>query len=343
VEFEGWRPPSAAGAVLSLAVVAAALAWCAWDARRRADTVVERAVFTALLALGVGLLTAGRAPLGPVAFLRISPHVLRWLWPLAAFITFSLAIAMARRWVARDPRRAARCVAGFTLVTAAFAGLNLPASTQSLGPSQSNAVIPAVRALNRLMGSLEDEGPLLVDDLYQLGVGDAWSGSVLAELQRRDIPFVVQDEGLVRQFGERRRFDEHNAQAALLIRVGDAADEIPPGARQVARHDGITTRERQALATLEQQIAAQVRAEGLRLNAAGQQALARGDLPVLRQQGSGAIDPVPLLATRELAHMIREDFLVVNDAWDARYERYADLVGRADTMTVALFVRPLGE
>jgi hypothetical protein len=288
------------------------------------------------------MLTAARAPLGAVAFLRISPHVLRWLWPVGAFLTFTVTIALARRW-AHAPRRTVALVGLLAIVTTSFAALNLPASTQSLGPSQNNATIPAVRALSREMGSLESEGPLLADDLYQLGVGDAWSGPVLAELQRRKIPFVVEDQGLVRQYGVGRRFNGANARAALLIRLGDETRVSPAGSRQVARHDGITRAERRELDALARQIGDHIRDRGLRLNRRGRQALDQGDLPTLRRQPEGRIEPEALFASREFRRLVRDDLLVKDPSWTRRFERYADLQARWDTMTVALFVRPLSD
>jgi hypothetical protein len=115
----------------------------------------------------------------------------------------------------------------------------------------------------------------------------------------------------------------------------------PSGARRVARHDGIDADERRELALLEQHIGDHIRARGLQLTRRGERALQRGDLPLLRQQGASDPEPEPLLETRELAHLIRADLLVVEDGWKGRYARYVDLIGRSDTMTVALFVRPL--
>jgi hypothetical protein len=39
--------------------------------------------------------------------------------------------------------------------------------------------------------------------------------------------------------------------------------------------------------------------------------------------------------------MIREHFLVLDDGWARRFERYADLQHQWDQQTVALFVAPL--
>ena len=57
-----------------------------------------------------------------------------------------------------------------------------------------------------------------IDGLFQK-LFDPYGTTVTAELQRRDIPFVVEDEGLVRQFGPERRYDGTNARSELLLRT----------------------------------------------------------------------------------------------------------------------------
>jgi hypothetical protein len=87
--ISGWVAPSLAAAVLSLGILAAVLAWCAWNARRRHDRVSTWAVATAAVALAIGLATAGRGPV-PLAVATRRVHLLR------------------RRRVARPPTRAPR-------------------------------------------------------------------------------------------------------------------------------------------------------------------------------------------------------------------------------------------
>jgi hypothetical protein len=182
---------------------------------------------------------------------------------------------------------------------------------------------------------------LLVDDLYQLGVGDAWSGPVLAELQRRGIPFVVRNGGLVRQYGTGRRYDGSNARAALLISIGDAATATRRGARRVVLREGISRRAQRELAALERELGRHVRTTGLHLTSRGREALERGDFPELRRQLRTRIDPDALFRTRELRRLVDGDLLEIEPAWRARFGRYAELQLRWDRDTVALFVRPL--
>jgi hypothetical protein len=48
-----------------------------------------------------------------------------------------------------------------------------------------------------------------------------------------------------------------------------------------------------------------------------------------------------LFTSRELDVMVRGHFLVLDDVWSKRFERYADLQHEWDQQTVALFVAPV--
>ena len=132
-----------------------------------------------------------------------------------------------------------------------------------------------------------------------------------------------------------------NAKAALLLRTGDATLEAPPGSRQVARGEGLSAADQRELSRLKTQIAAYLAQGRLRLDRRGQAALQRGDLPNLAEVRASRADPRVLLSSRELDVMIRDHFLVLDDAWSTRFERYADLQHQWDRQTVALFVAPI--
>jgi hypothetical protein len=67
---------------------------------------------------------------------------------------------------------------------------------------------------------------------------DPYSGLVWAELQDQDVPFVFDDEVLIRQFGEGRR-NQGEATLRLWQVEGPDAVDPPPGAERVAyaEHD----------------------------------------------------------------------------------------------------------
>ncbi|HEY3095239.1 MAG TPA: hypothetical protein VGK05_00220 [Acidimicrobiia bacterium] len=336
----GWRAPSLGLAVLSLVVVGAMLAWCAWDARRRHDRVCLWAVGTAIFALLTALVTAGQGPI--TVFGKVTAHTFRWLWPLAAFAFFAVVLTVARR-LGRVVAPAS-LTGFFALATVAVAALNLPFADQGRGPNSRDFAYaqPAARDLGSNMGSLEGRGPLLIDDLFRGAFADPYGAAVVAELQRRGISFVARDPVLVRQYGPGRRFNGRNAKAAILLRQGEATIVAPPGSRPVARGQGLSAAEVRELARLKRQIGDYIGQRGLTLNSRGDAALDAGKLPTLARSSEQPLDVQALFATRELDLMIRHRYVALDDPWAERFTRYADLQQGWDQKTVALFIAPVG-
>ena len=337
----GWHEPSLGSTVLSLVVLFAVLGWCAWISLRRRDRVASWAVATAVVGLLAAFLTAWQGPV--TVFGNVTPHTFRWLWPLGAFMFFAVASTIGRRLAgsAVASPRTVRLVAGFGLVTVAVAGLNLPFADEGRGPNSQEYAIPAAHDLERQMGSLEGRGPVLIDGLFRAGFADPYGAAVVAELQRRGIPFVARDPVLVRQYGPTRRFNGHNADAALLLRTGGATGEAPAGSRRVGRGEGLSALDQRELTQLESQIAKYVEEGQLRLDPRGQAALDAGNLPNLAQVQGGVVDPRVLFDSRELDVMIQQHLLTLRPPWTARFERYAELQRDHDRETVALFVERL--
>lgn len=339
----GWDAPSAGLAAASLIVLAAVLAWCAWDGRRRHDRVAVWAIGTAAFGLLVALVTAGQGPV--TVFGTVTAHTFRWLWPLSAFVFLAVAVTLARRFgrARRGAVGPTSLVAGFACVTVVIAGLALPYADEGLGPNSETYAYapPGIKDLARHMQPVEEEGPLLIDDLFFGPFADPYGWAVAAEVQRRGVDFVVSTPGLVRQFGPERRFDGHNAKAALLLRQGQATLEAPAGSRQVARGQGLPAAEVRELEQLKKQIGDYIAERGLRLDARGQAALEAGTLPTMARSAETELDVSALFATRELDVMIREGYLVLDDAWRERFTRYADIQHEWDLKTVALFVGPV--
>lgn len=340
--IDGWRPPPLWASVVSLVIVTAALTWCARRAHRLGDRTAQRLIATAAVALVIGLATAAQGPISPAPLLRVTPHVYRWLWPIAAFASL-VPLAMLMGWAFQRRWQPKHAVAAFTGLTALVAVHNLPMSNVS-GSGTPNArqdAIPALRGLKAKMGVLEGQGTLLVDGVYRLGFADPWSGAVVAELRRRDIQFVAEDPVLVRQFGPRRRFDGHNASAALTIALG-AGPVAPPGARRVAFQSGLSSTQARELSRLDRRIAAHLEASEA-LNPRGRAALADGVLPVLRAQlDAGRIDVAGLDADGELRKLVEADLLSLPDTWDGPIERYSRLLVLRNNLSVALFLSPIG-
>jgi len=337
----GWHEPSVGSTVLSLVVLFAVLGSCAWVSLRRRDRVSSWAIATAVAGLLAGLLTAWQGPV--TEFGNVTPHTFRWLWPLGAFVFFAVASTIARRLVGRAvaSARSTWLVTGFAVVTLAVAALNLPFGDWGRGPNSQEYAIPAAHDVGRQMGSLEGRGPVLIDGLFRSGFADPYGAAVVAELQRRGIPFVTGDAVLERHLGPARHFNGRNAKAALLLRTGASTDEAPAGSRGVARDEGLSARDQRELSRLEAQIRTYIDEGRLRLDPRGQAALDAGDLPNLARVQGGSADPSVLFDSRQLDGMIQQHFLVLNQPWKARFERYAELQRDHDRKTVALFVEPL--
>jgi hypothetical protein len=319
----GWHEPSLGSTLLSLVVLFGVLGWCAWVSLRRRDRVSSWAIATAVAGLLAALVTAWQGPV--TVFGNVTPHTFRWLWPLGAFVFFAVASTISRRFAgsAGAPKRSTWLVAGFALVTVAVAALNLPFADEGRGPNSQEYAIPAAHDIGQQMGSLEGRGPVLVDGLFRAGFADPYGAAMVAELQRRGIPF-----------------NGRNAKAALLLRTGAAADEVPSEGRRVARGGGLSAGGQRELSQLEAQIGKYVEEGRLRLNARGQAALDAGNLPTLAQVQGGGVDPRFLFETRELDVMIEQRLLVLDETWVGRFERYARLQRDRDRVTVALFVGP---
>jgi len=337
--FPGWREPSGVATALSLTVLGAVVGVCALLARRNRDQESLLAISTAVIGIIAGVMTTARAPLG--IFGAATPHVLRWLWPLAAFTTFAIVMTLMRRGVDDASRHTRGLLWGATAVTVVFAVLTLPTSNQSGGPNDQQWAIDSATELRTHVGELRDRGPVLVDGLFD-EVFDPYGAVILAEMQRRGIDYVADSHVLVRQLGDDRRYTGANAQDAVYVRTGDSAEQGLLGTERLAIVDGLTARERDELAELEEQVAADLEEQGVRLNADGRAALARGDLPIVRRQrADDAFDVDELLASNDVARMVLEDLIVLDDGSHRRFERYAELERQRRRETVALFVGPI--
>jgi hypothetical protein len=221
------------GAVLIQAAVLLALGavglWAARTARRAVATLAAVAV----VALGCSWVALA---VSPVNQMGLTPHQMRWLWPVAAFIT---AVGVTAVLSARWPRPAVQpqlLVVGAAFVVVAAVG-NIPTHrSASSGPIDTADHLRAGQELMGQLGPLEGRGTILYDPTV-LMFAEPYSGMTFAELQDRGIPFVFDDEGFIRQFGEGRRNDG-SADLRLWQAEGAAALDVPPGAERVALAEG---------------------------------------------------------------------------------------------------------
>jgi hypothetical protein len=314
----------------------AALVLCAWDGWRRRDHVVTAAVATVAVAVLAGIITMVKAPVdasgGPVGYQT------RVLWPVAAFVFLALSVTALRH--VRGSRLSAAVGAALLAATATAAWFNVPAATA--GTHAQDWAFPVARDINRQIDVLEHRGTLYFDWYDDSFEYQFFASGILAELRRRNVPFVVRAAFLVRQLGDHRRFTGRNADAVVTLKTGaERIRLVPPGAQTVAVHEGLRAAQRRELAALKDQIAQYIRARQLRLNARGEK--------VLRAFGgansSGATentpDPDKVLASRGLLTLFESQLLVLDNEWFGRFARYDALQRRSDAATVAVFVAPI--
>jgi hypothetical protein len=212
--------PGAGATALGLVLVLGVLVG-AWLVARRSTRPGLTALSVVAAAASAGALVAASTtpaaePFGPVA------GNYRWLWPTAALVTVTVLLALDALVGAR--RRLVHGVMGALLVAGAV--LALPTAYGSPGPEADAPLIPVARELRGQLGALEGRGTLLVER-GGLHFGEPFTYVVLAELQRRGIPFVLDDPVDERRFGSGRR---HDGRADGVIRFVSGDDAVaPPG------------------------------------------------------------------------------------------------------------------
>ncbi len=223
--------PSTGVAIASIALLLVILVGGGVLASRHGERDPSRAAAGGAVALIAALLTAASVPIG---LFGLAPHQFRWLWPISAFASFAVLVLfgmLVRRRRGPAPVRA-------LVVTCASATVVLAVFNLATGPaSPSNSAersMEVARGLNPQLGVLEGEGPVLVQ--LPPVFNDPYGGAVMAELARRDIPFLVVPEWTP-QLGAGRRFTGDNARSVLMFRIGEATP--PPGGRRIAQFEDV--------------------------------------------------------------------------------------------------------
>jgi hypothetical protein len=217
--------------VLGLAV----LAGVCWRSGRRSLATM---VGTSALALVGGVAAVAVSPLNVVG---TTPHQMRWLWPIAAFASAAVlaaALDALRSW----PRPARWALTGVAATALAVSAATLPTHVSDglfTSPTvDAEAYLPAARELVGDLDELAGRGTVLYDPTG-IPFADPYSGLVWAELQDQDVPFVFDDEVLIRHFGEGRRAGR-TAELRLWEAFGPEALDPPPGAERVGFTEGPT-------------------------------------------------------------------------------------------------------
>jgi hypothetical protein len=320
--------PSLASSLVGLGVLALLLVAGLPSAWRRADRPVASLVLTGMAVVVVAVVAAATMPIG---IFNLASHQMRWLWPTALFVTFALVMAAVTALGGRAGRIGVGLVALATLV---LSGLNLPSMNAGVGPAADANAIPTVRELLPQLESLRGERGVLIDVTGER-FAEPYTFPVMVELQRLDVPWFVDNTGLARQVGPARA-DDGQATLRLFVREGDAAREVPDGARRVAFVEALSPAEADELADLEGELREFIAGGGL--------------LGGRVEPRAGSADPTDvqlrdadyMFASRALAGLVADDRLRVPDRWGDLLGRYADLQYQADRLTVGVFVEPIG-
>jgi hypothetical protein len=269
----------------------------------------------------------------PIGVIGISPHQMRWLWPISALVLLAPAVGLAE-W---PPLRRAAVPVGLA-ATVILAAINLPTYAAPEGPTADRAATGAAMRLTDQLADYRPGQPVLFD-ISVLRFAEPYSGPVLAALARHGVDVVVTDDGMVRQMGERRRA-KGDERLRLELLEGQAAEQPPSDARTVAIVRGLDEAETAELARLATQVVHLASQDGLQLSDAGRRAVRAGRIDEPQVVLAPGGDATALEAGGVLADLVTNGYLVVDPKTAATFRRYAELRERRARETVGLFEVP---
>ncbi|MET0143706.1 MAG: hypothetical protein ABW328_02835 [Ilumatobacteraceae bacterium] len=320
--------PASAGLLVVIVVLGVAIA-AGWRWRDRSTVVLGGLGVTAV---GACLVSMTQLPLGTIG---LSPHQMRWLWPVATLVLLVPGFALGT-WP--PARRAVLTLAAVATVLVSV--LNLPTYAAPEGPTADRRYGPQIAALVDQLDEYAPASRVLVDFSGQR-FGEPYSGPVLATLGRDGVDFAVAEDGMVRQVGGGRRADGREG-SQLNIVEGNAALTTPAGSRRVAFVDGVTSAQRAELDQLRAAVITTAARTGLQLNERGMEAAAAGRIGFTETVLAPGGDAATLEREGWLEVLVRDGLVDVDDADATTFQRYAELAELASRFTVGIFERPLG-
>ena len=334
-------------ALVALALVLVVLAVLAWRRRDRPTVVLIAVSATATV---VALLSLAISPFGP---LGLTPHQMRWLWSVSAFTTLAIALgaigAGRAWWLQRSvghvgSRRGVVPRFGLdgalVVLVALVSVLNMPFCAQAAGPATFQDQLPTGRSLAAQIERYHPSGAVVVTT-NDLRFTEAYSTVVMSVLQREGVDFRVEDSGLVRQMGERRKADGHEV-ARLHLVEGRNAFDARPGAERVALAGPLSPAEVDELLAGEQAMIERFGTEGVVISPAGEVLIAEGRFGKTRDEIDSEIaDATTFVHDGLAAEMIAADALILATADAQQFERTAALRRQVGITTVAVFAGPL--
>lgn len=237
--------PSLFISTLAVLLIMAFLLGSAISLRRLPKSgVLTSAILSASLLL-LSVFTIKIMPVGPVD----PAHQMRWLWPIGAFVIFSLLL---RVFTLPTISRSAPWLVAALVAIVSLA--NLPMHVVAEGTVAYRDATPSVRSMISQVEKLDNRGVLLFDP-STLRFAEPYSGPLLAALADKGIRFVTASEPYVRQLGEGRRYrcvaqwglpDNPSAcgvSNTLSVVSGIEAYEVPDGSERVIFIPGLNPQE----------------------------------------------------------------------------------------------------
>lgn len=188
--------PSLIISMLAIVLMMVLLLASAFSVRRLPMRGVLTSALLAVSLLLLSVLTIKIMPIGPVD----PAHQMRWLWPVGAFVIFSL---LFRVFTLPAISRSAPWLVAALVAIVSLA--NLPTHVVAEGTVASRDATPSVRSMISQVEKLDNRGVLLFDP-STLRFAEPYSGPLLAALAEEGIRFVTANEPYVHQLGEGRRY-----------------------------------------------------------------------------------------------------------------------------------------
>lgn len=321
----------AIGLVLLLLVGVGLIAW------RRRNTSGLAAAAVGLVVLAGSWYTASKVT---VDIVGVASHQFRFLWSMAAFVTFVIALGLVQMGGTRAVGRWVRVLA--IALVAVMTVWNLPTYAATVGPQLEAASIPTIRDLDRQLGPAERSQPLLLD-FTNLRFGEPFSGALMAELRRRNIELVTDDVYLARQLGPTRATNGHDAKVKIFYRSGDVARAKTLGVfTRIAFHNGLDTRDARRLDELKRNVGDYLARSGLRSTSRLESGEKLGVFSNLRGPFTTDAARAAVFDSRQLVFAVDQRVLALPARWNARFEEYARLQTRADRETIGVYLGPVG-
>lgn len=348
--------PSFGLAVFAVVAVFAVLGLIGWRVAVRADRPGVMAVSVAAVALVVALATFAVMPIGP---LGLTPHQMRWLWSLGAFVTlavFVAALPMLPPMWSRGPgdhfaatgvdvspapmhRHIEWVLAAAVVVVSA---VNVPGFTQLAGPDTFQESVPVARALSEQVDDYSTDEAVVLDTA-NLRYLEPYSAVVMAAMLRAGVDLRVADPGLVRQLGNNRRADGDEPLIVSLVE-GRPAFETPEGVRRIAFTTPLDAATITELIEGEMAMIDTVALNGVTFTEDGERDIAAGAFGLSRDEIEvAAADAAGFVYGGLAAELVAAgtlDLSSLEPAVAAQFERTSALRRQVGTTTVAVWIRP---